>query len=181
MLFLICSFSFRPSLRRDKIRLMTDLPFLCFQPVPIRQRSDGWSPRLQRRFILNLARGMGPNEAARSLGRSRQSVYVLRAKPGAEAFAAAWDAALAFSQQAATAARSRPFGDIGIDALLVPRFYRGRLVGFVQREDSAGALRKLAQLDRVAQSLEPPIPDEADFAALLDRLIPGSRRETCQN
>jgi hypothetical protein len=26
----------------------------------------------------------------------------------------------------------------------VPRFYRGRLVGFVQREDHKGALRKLA-------------------------------------
>ena len=160
---------------------MADLAFLRFQPVPVRTRSDGWSPELQRRFILNLARGMGPEQSARTLGRSRQSVYALRSKPGAEAFASAWDSAVAFSHQAGAAARARPFGDLGIDTLLVPRVYRGRLVGFVQREDNAGALRKLARLDRLAQSLEPPLPDEADFAALLDRLIPGSRDETCQN
>lgn len=30
--------------------------------------------------------------------------------------------------------------------MLVPRFYRGRLVGFAQREDHHGALRSLEQL-----------------------------------
>ena len=116
---------------------------------------------------------MGPAEAARSLGRSRQSAYALRSRPGADAFAAAWDAALDFSWQARTTARSKPFGEIGVDTLLVPRFYRGRLVGFVQREDVGTALRKLSLLDRIAERLGPPDPDEADFATLLERLETG--------
>ena len=35
--------------------------------------------------------------------------------------------------------------------MLVPRFYRGRLVGFVQRKDNAAALRALADLDRLIE------------------------------
>jgi hypothetical protein len=37
----------------------------------------------------------------------------------------------------------RPF-----ETVLVPRFYRGQLVGFVQRQDHMAALRALAELDR---------------------------------
>ena len=114
---------------------------------------------------------MGPAEAARSVGRSRQSAYALRSKPGADGFAAAWDAALVFSSQAKNAARRNPFGEIGIDAVMVPRFYRGRLVGFVQREDVGGAMRKLVLLDRIAERLGPPRPEEEeDFAKWLERL-----------
>jgi hypothetical protein len=63
--------------------------FLRFQPVPLRARSDGWTPALQTQFILLLATGAGAHEAARRLGRSRQTAYALRRKPGAESFAAA--------------------------------------------------------------------------------------------
>lgn len=41
----------------------------------------------------------------------------------------------------------------GVETLLVPRHYRGRLIGFVQREDVAGAMRVLGQLDRLAERL----------------------------
>lgn len=34
------------------------------------------------------------------------------------------------------------------ETMLVPRFYRGRLIGFVQREDHAAALRALRALAR---------------------------------
>lgn len=130
-----------------------ELPdFLMFTPVRVRDQHNSWAPRLQLLFVLALARGAGPGEAARSLGRSRQSVYRLRARPGAESFAAAWDRALAFAQSVcAAAAPSRAFG--GIETLLVPRYYRGRLVGFVQREDVAGAMRLLGRLDRLAERL----------------------------
>jgi hypothetical protein len=107
---------------------------------------------LQRRFILALARGAGPAEAARALGMSRQSAYRLRARPGAEGFSAAWEEAQAFARQAAAAARS-PGAGLGIDTILVPRFYRGRLIGFVQREDMSHAMRVLARLDRLAEGL----------------------------
>lgn len=42
----------------------------------------------------------------------------------------------------------------GIETLLVPRFYRGRLIGFVQREDISGAIAKLRQLDRIADRID---------------------------
>ena len=56
--------------------------FLRFAPVPGRSRRDGWSADLQFRFVLDLARGAGVEEAARRLGRSRQSAYALRRRAG---------------------------------------------------------------------------------------------------
>lgn len=128
--------------------------FLQFTPVPVRAQHNSWAPRLQRLFILDLARGAGPGEAAARLGRTRQSVYRLRSKAGAESFAAAWEAAQAIAGRlsAATSTPANGFG--GIETILVPRYYRGRLIGFVQREDTAGAMRLLTQLDRLAERAE---------------------------
>jgi len=125
--------------------------FLRFTPVPVRSRHDGWTPERQRLFILALARGAGPDEAARGLGKSRQTVYALRGKPGGSSFAEAWDAAVDFAASARSASRTAFAGQLGLEAMLVPRIYRGRIIGFVQREDQRGALRVLNQLDRVAE------------------------------
>jgi hypothetical protein len=73
-------------------------PFLRFEPVPVRARYDGWTPELQHRLILLLAHGLRPGEAARKLGKTRSTAYALRSRPGAESFAAAWDAALRFAK-----------------------------------------------------------------------------------
>jgi len=127
--------------------------FLRFAPVPLRAQHNGWSPARQLRFILALARGAGPDEAARALGMTRQSAYRLRGKPGAGSFAVAWDRAQAFARSAAAAKRSSLPGCGGIETMLVPRYYRGRLIGFVQREDLAGAMRLLGRLDRLAERL----------------------------
>lgn len=124
--------------------------FLRFDPVPVRGRHDGWSPALQRRFILALARGAGPAEAARQVGKTRQTAYALRRKPGAGSFAAAWNAAVDFAREARAAAAPAALTGCGLETMLVPRTYRGRIVGFVQREDTSAALRTLGQLDRVA-------------------------------
>jgi hypothetical protein len=131
-----------------------DLPaFLRFAPVPGRSRRDGWTPDLQLRFVVHLARGAGVGEAARRLGRSRQSAYALRERVGAQGFAAAWDTAVAFADEARGAAWTRgPFA--AVETLLVPRTYRGRLIGFVQREDFSGMIAKLRRLDRMADRLE---------------------------
>lgn len=88
-----------------------ELPdFLHFAPVPLKSRHDGWSPDLQRRFVLALAEGAGVGAAARSAGKNRQTAYALRKRPGAGSFAAAWDAALAFAKgvKAAKAALPAP-------------------------------------------------------------------------
>lgn len=145
------------------------LAFLRFSPVPVRARRDGWTPVLQRRFVLNLARGMGPDEAARVLGRSRQTAYALRGKAGGEEFAAAWDSAVEFARAVRATPRA-PMMDSGVETIWVPRYYRGRLIGFVQREDVRGAMRHLRVLDRIAERLGPPDPNAPDFETLLDMI-----------
>jgi len=156
-----------------------NLAFLRFRPVPVRARRDGWMPMLQRRFILNIARGMGPAEAARSLGRTRQTAYALRDKPGGEEFAAAWDAAVEFSRAVRAGPRS-PAMESGIETIWTPRYYRGRLIGFVAREDVRGAMRRLGQLDRIGDRLGPPDPDAPDFEELLDMIDPGGASKTVE-
>ena len=66
-----------------------------FTPVPLRYRADGWTPMRQADFLGKLAETWCVAKAAAHVGRSRESAYRLRAKPGAESFAAAWDAILA--------------------------------------------------------------------------------------
>jgi hypothetical protein len=121
-----------------------------FTPAPTRGRHDGWSAADQREFIRRLARGHSVDEAARALGHSRQSVYVLRRKPGAEDFARAWVSAQALGRAIWEARRCSPGVDLeyGLETVLAPRFYRGRLIGFVQRQDHRAALGILAELDR---------------------------------
>lgn len=137
--------------------------FLTFTPVPVRGRRDGWDEARQRRFIIELARGLGVREAAASVGMSRQTAYALRSRAGAADFARAWDAAVAFAQNRRVlrpALSHRALID-GVERLLVPRFYRGRLVGFIQRDDVRGAMRTLGQLDRM-------ISAKADKADTID-------------
>ncbi|HCW62006.1 MULTISPECIES: hypothetical protein [Sphingobium] len=66
-----------------------------FTPVPLaRQRHDGWTRRTQQRFIDALGALGSVGQAARAVGMTRASAYRLRARPGADSFAAAWDQAL---------------------------------------------------------------------------------------
>jgi hypothetical protein len=67
----------------------------AFTPVPLRFRSDGWTPMRQADFLGALAETRCVAKAARRVGKTRESAYRLRAKPLAESFAAAWDAILA--------------------------------------------------------------------------------------
>lgn len=63
----------------------------AFNPVPLRYRRDGWTPGRQSDFLGHLAESWSVAAAARHVGKSRESAYRLRDKPGAESFAAAWD------------------------------------------------------------------------------------------
>jgi len=127
--------------------------FLQFTPVPVRAQRNGWTPDLQRRFILALARGAGPGEAARSLGRTRQGVYRLRDRSDAASFAAAWDRALELARQLRAAYDRRPDLLPGAETVLVPRYYRGRLLGFVQRDDITRLMHAAAQLGKYGPTL----------------------------
>ena len=148
--------------------------FLRFTPVPLRAQHNGFGPKQQVRFIVALARGAGVGEAARAVGMGRQSLYRIRDRPDAASFAAAWDNAIEFARRIEAARRSPAAIPGTIETILVPRYYRGRLIGYVQREDLAGAMRLLAQLDLMAERTDAPTAmraaiEEITAAASRDR------------
>lgn len=105
---------------------MTDQTASDFTPVPTqRVRFGGWTPERQRAFLDYLAECGAVSLAARAVGLTPKSAYLLRARPGAESFAAAWDRALG-------AGRARMF-DLAMERTLhgytVPLKRRGKIVG----------------------------------------------------
>src|SRR5919112_1371749 len=89
-----------PPTRRPYRRLPRVPPFY---PVPTRIRRDGWTVQRQADFVGMLAETGSVIGACEAVGMSRKSAYRLRALPGAESFAAAWDAALGLPARKVTA------------------------------------------------------------------------------
>lgn len=119
-----------------------DLP--AFAPVPLaRARRDGWTPEKQRGFIAALAQTGVVAKAARAVGMGVTSAYALRARPGGEGFARAWD-------RVQDEARERAFAlvsDLVIHGVTRPRFYRGRFVGTATRFETRLALAALRAIE----------------------------------
>ena len=95
----------------------------AFYPVPTRTRRDGWTIGRQADFLGLLAETGSVIGACEAVGISRKSAYQLRARPGAESFAAAWDAALGGGVRKVTG-RSRSF--LACRPLVRVVMYRGR-------------------------------------------------------
>jgi hypothetical protein len=96
-----------------------------FKPVPLRARHDGWTPEKQVAFIEALAASGCVDEACQRVGMHRSSAYELRARPEAESFRAAWQAALSHAiQRLEDAAFSR-----ALNGVARPVFYKGELIG----------------------------------------------------
>lgn len=77
-----------------------DDPLLAFAPyLHRRPRRNSITPDVQRAFVAELAATGIVRQAARRVGRSLEALYKLRARPGAEGFAAAWDEALYWGAQ----------------------------------------------------------------------------------
>ena len=95
-----------------------------FTPVPrLRVRRSGWTEDRQRGYIAALARCGSVSAAAKHVGMTARTAYKLLDAPGAESFAAAWDAAIDVG-----------FAKVEIDALdralngsFVPIYRRGKL------------------------------------------------------
>lgn len=102
----------------------TTLP--AFTPVPRkRQRRDGWTPAKQRAFIEKLADYGSVRAAANAVSRTPESAYQLRRQPGAEEFAAAWEAALDHGvKRIEDVAMER-----ALNGIEVPVYSYGKLVG----------------------------------------------------
>ena len=71
-----------------------DDPLLAFEPYKHKApRRNSITPERQRGFVMALAASGIVTQAAREVGVSLEALYRLRAMPGAEAFAAAWEGA----------------------------------------------------------------------------------------
>jgi hypothetical protein len=102
----------------------------------------------------------------------------LLGRPGAESFARAWDAAIAFAREARAAPKAPRTGlPGGLDEIWVPRTYRGRLIGYVVREDISGAMAKLAALDRIAERIGAYGSDAVDFEEMVALIAAGRGAE----
>ena len=124
---------------------------LAFEPVPVKSRRDGWTPLVQKMFVVALAAGLGTSGAARSVGRSRQTAYRLRERPDAASFAAAWDRALEFARR-----RPPPPGatawERGVEGILVPLRNRGGVIGWRRKYCNRTLAAMLGSLYRLRES-----------------------------
>jgi hypothetical protein len=127
-------------------------PQLIFAPGPARVRHDGWTIERQRAFIAALAEGLHVGAAAARAGMSRKSAYALRARPGGETFAAAWAVAVAAASRRRCESRRPGEWERGVEGLLRPIRYRGRITAWDRRYDGAALLRLLR---RTAHLVEP--------------------------
>lgn len=113
---------------------------LDFTPVPLeRVHHNGWTERRQRDFITALAAMGSVRHACRAVGKTRQSAYKLRERPGAESFSAAWDVAISIGYCDAFD-RALERAKIGV---ITPRFYKGKQVGTRHRLDFRLAMAAL--------------------------------------
>jgi len=122
----------------------------AFSPVPLRRRRDGWTPRRQADFIGYLAETRSVAEAARRVNMARETAYRLRERPGAESFAAAWDAALGAPWPATHRSRKVTGAELSQRAyfgVLKPLLYRGRYTGTARKSDNTALLRLVANPD----------------------------------
>lgn len=146
--------------------------FPAFEAVHLRFRHDGWTPERQENFIRAPAESGCVEEAARRVGMAASGAYTLRARPEAQSFRLAWEAALDMAMpRMSDAAISR-----AIHGVPVPHYYKGELVGEHRRYDERLVMWLLRYrdpvrygkwLDRVSFKRHP----EGPAWTLLDRLI----------
>jgi len=122
----------------------------AFYPVPTRTRRDGWTVERQADFLGMLAETGSVIGACEAVGMSRKSAYRLRALPGAESFAAAWDAALGLPVRKVTSP-ARDFFDCDRPVRLV--MFRGRYRGAWRNAANGDLLSHVWPPDRTGQSL----------------------------
>src|SRR3990167_7295513 len=128
-----------------------------FHPVPLQPRHDGWHPAKQAEFLAHLHLTRSVAAAARSVGRSRESAYRLRARDMAGSFARAWDHALGLPPAPADP-RKPKVTHRSLEWQIEIGWWRpvirgGRYVRVARKPDNTALLRLLTRLDRVEQRL----------------------------
>ncbi len=142
-------------------------------------RRDSWSLDTQAAFLRALSATHSVAEAARSVGRSRQSAYRLRSRLKGQPFDLAWEVAFHHSYDVlAHAALER-----ALNGIEVPVFYKGELVHTYRRFDER---LTVALLSRFTQGGNPafgrlgPMAERhaRDFEALLAKVESGEAVDT---
>jgi hypothetical protein len=153
-------------------------------PVLRKRRADGWSPQRQRDFIAALADTGSVTAATRIVGMSEQSCYRLRREPGAENFAAAWDAAvqqaslklvdIAFERAINGIAEKIEY-DANGDPMEPRRRYNDRLLMFLLRAHQPERYRFANHDARLANEPAAPLaPSLPDAMARLEPAMPAA-------
>jgi hypothetical protein len=125
----------------------------AFVPVPLRARADGWTPPRQAEFRGYLAETRSVAEAARLVNMARETAYRLRDRPGAESFAAAWDAAMGRCEGRTPRASKVTGYELwhrAFHGLFKPVMRGGRYAGTLRKSDTSALLRVVAKPGLVA-------------------------------
>ena len=142
-------------------------------------RVDGWSLDKQAAFLRALSATHSVSEAAKSVGRSRQSAYRLRSRLKGQPFDLAWEVAFHHSYDVLAHAAL----DRALNGVEVPVFFQGEQVGSYRRYDER---LTVALLGRFTMGGNPafgrlgPVAERhaRDFESLLGRLEAGEAVET---
>jgi len=102
----------------------------------------------QAAFLAALALTGSVRDAARRVGMSRETAYRLRARPGGESFADAWDALTRRGNGRPRKVTPQGLRARALEPLLKPLIYRGRHVATMEKADNSALLGYLAQLAR---------------------------------
>ena len=120
----------------------------AFYPVPVRDcHTARWTDACQAHFLGWLAETGSVSAACARVKMSRNGAYKLRKKPGAESFAAAWDAALGLPVRRVTI---DDLHSLAYKGLIKPRFRGGKYIGSRQKPDSSALIKLVKRLDRLA-------------------------------
>lgn len=125
----------------------------AFVPVPLRTRADGWTALRQAEFLGFLAETRSVAEAARRVNMARETAYRLRNRPGAESFAAAWDAAMGRAEGRTLPASKVTGWELwhrAYHGMFKPVMRGGRYAGTQRKSDTSALLRVLAKPGLVA-------------------------------
>lgn len=163
--------SARPSRRTSYLAFSADPPnaddpLLGFAPyVHAAPRRNSLTPVRQRAFIAALAATGSVTQAAREIGASLEALYRLRARGGAEGFAAAWDKAVDLGM-----ARLEDTALIrAIEGELRPVVSGGKVVAHYRRHNDALTMFMLRhrRAHRYGSANERQVADDYDHDAIV--------------
>lgn len=161
---------------RTNLRAVPDAPAAATPKPP---RHDSWPLDTQAAFLRALSATHSVSEAAKSVGKSRQSAYRLRSRLKGQPFDLAWEVAFHHSYDVlAHAALER-----ALNGVEVPVFFQGEQVGSYRRFDERLTVALLHRFTAGGNPLIGRLAPQAerharDFESLLGRLEKGEAVET---